>query len=356
MADSLVIRADAGVAMGTGHAMRCLALAQAWQDAGGGVVFLTAKPLESTRERLLAEGMEVVPLEAQPASQKDAEQTVNLARDLAASWIVVDGYHFDSAYQRVIKDGRSKDAQKKKGAEQKLLFVDDTGKAGPYCADLVLNQNLHAGEQMYSRREPSTRLLLGARYTMLRREFTASRQSRRSIAPVARRLLISMGGSDPDNITEKVVQMLQVFELPDWEAIAAVGQNNPHAGALRDFIQRARLPIELERNADMAKLMQWADLAITAGGTTIWELAFMGVPAIAMARGEQERLLLQAAAAQGIALDLGQFQNVTPYELGKVVASLARDDARRAGMSNAGRTFIDGRGASRVVEAMREAM
>jgi UDP-2,4-diacetamido-2,4,6-trideoxy-beta-L-altropyranose hydrolase len=342
MPGKLLIRADASVAMGTGHVMRCIALAQAWQDAGGSVVFLTAAPSQSMRERLLAEEMEVVLLKLLPGSPEDTQRTVELAQQLAAAWIVVDGYHFDSSYQRGIKE-----------SQRKLLFVDDTGKAAPYCADVVLNQNLHADERMYPQREPYTRLLLGARYTMLRRDFIAAREPKRPTVPVARRLLVTMGGSDPDNITEKVLEMLQILELPGWEAVVVLGQGNPNAEALSEIIVSAGLPVKLDRNADMARLMLWADLAVTAGGTTVWELACMGVPAIAMSRGEQERLLLQAAAAHGIAIDLGPFQAVTPRELGKAVASLAFDEFRRAKMSDAGRNFIDGLGASRVVEVIR---
>jgi len=339
---TLLIRADASVAIGTGHVMRCLALAQAWQGSGGKAVFAMADPSPWVCERLRSEGMEIVHLEARPGSLDDARQVVNLARQRAGCWIVVDGYHFDSNYQRSIKE-----------AQVGLLFVDDAGKAGPYCADIVLNQNLHANEEMYSQREAHTQLLTGTPYIMLRRDFTAAPERDHPINSVARRLLVSMGGSDPDNITAKAVEMLQTMEIPGWEAIAVLGQNSTHFASLSDTIRGAGLPIQLVQNADMAELMHWADVAVTAGGTTIWELAFMGVPAVAMTRGEHERMLLQSAAHQGIAIDVGPFQAVAPRDLGKVVASLAFDEARRLKMSKAGRAFVDGLGAARVVDAIR---
>lgn len=327
--------------MGTGHVMRCLALAQAWQDAGGKVVFAAAELLPSLRERLLSEGIDVVAVEGRPGSP-DARQVADLAQRLSARWVVVDGYQFHAEYQRIMKE-----------AHLKLLFVDDAGNAGPYCADIVLNQNLHAVESMYTQREPYTRLLLGAPYILLRRDFTASRETQPPVNPVARRLLISMGGSDPDNITAKVVEMLHRLEVPEWEAVAVLGQGSPHLADLKVVIERAALPIQLVQNvADMAKWMRWADLAITAGGTTIWELAFMGLPAVAMTRGEHERLLLQGAVREGIAIDVGPFQAVETQNLRSIVASLAFDEGRRRRMSEAGRAFVDGRGAARVVESM----
>jgi len=329
--------------MGTGHVMRCLALAQAWQDAGGKVVFAAAELLPSLRERLLSEGIDVVAVEGRPGSPDDARQVADLAPRLSARWVVVDGYQFHAEYQRIIKEE----------THLKLLFVDDAGNAGPYCADIVLNQNLHAVESMYTQRESYTRLLLGAPYILLRRDFTASREPERPINPVGQRLLISMGGSDPDNITAKVVEMLHRLEVPGWEAVAVLGQGSPHFADLKDVIESAALPIQLEQNvADMAKWMRWADLAITAGGTTIWELAFMGLPAVAMTRGEHERLLLQGAVREGIAIDVGPFQAVETQNLRSIVASLAFDEGRRRRMSEAGRAFVDGRGAARVVESM----
>jgi UDP-2,4-diacetamido-2,4,6-trideoxy-beta-L-altropyranose hydrolase len=341
---TLLVRCDASVSIGTGHAMRCLALAQAWQDAGGRAVFAMAQATPAVEERLGRESVGVVRLKAEPGSADDAQETVALARGKQASWIVVDGYRFGADYQAVLKR-----------AGLKVLFIDDDGQAGHYSADLVLNQNLHADGDLYLQREPYTRLLMGTPYIMLRRDFTASRGQEHPISPVARRLLVSMGGSDPDNITAKVVEMLQSLEVPGWEAIAVLGQNSPHLTALGDTIRSAGLPIRLVQNvADMAELMQWADITVTAGGTTIWELAFMGAPAVAMTRGEHERMLLQAAARQGVAIDAGPFQAVAPQDLGRIVASLAFDEGRRLEMSKAGRALVDGLGAARVVGILGE--
>src|SRR6266545_2605823 len=100
----LVLRADAGTQMGTGHVMRCLALAQAWQDNGGNAIVIVATQASALEERLTAEGVKVIRLPTQPGSGDDADQTVALARNASASWVVVDGYHFGADYQRVIKE------------------------------------------------------------------------------------------------------------------------------------------------------------------------------------------------------------------------------------------------------------
>jgi UDP-2,4-diacetamido-2,4,6-trideoxy-beta-L-altropyranose hydrolase len=83
--------------------MRCLALAQAWQDTGGNAIFAMAAPSSSIRERLLKEEMEVLEISASAGTHDDATRTAALAREQVAPWVVVDGYQFGADYQRVLK-------------------------------------------------------------------------------------------------------------------------------------------------------------------------------------------------------------------------------------------------------------
>src|ERR1700678_3495100 len=104
--------------MGTGHAMRCLALAQAWQDAGGQCVFAMAESTPAVVRRLKEERIEVEHLKISPATAEDAKQTRHIASKTNAAWVAVDGYQFGADYQSAIKQSACK-----------LLFVDDNGHA-----------------------------------------------------------------------------------------------------------------------------------------------------------------------------------------------------------------------------------
>ncbi|NYT10684.1 MAG: UDP-2,4-diacetamido-2,4,6-trideoxy-beta-L-altropyranose hydrolase, partial [Methanosarcinales archaeon] len=224
MKRTLVIRADASTRIGTGHVMRCLALAQAWQDSGRRAVFAMGMGSPVLVDRLTFEGMEVFHLSAEPGSTEDAEQTADLAQSMGSDWVVVDGYHFGSDYQRIIKE-----------SGLRLLFIDDNGHVCHYYADIVLNQNLHANEDLYRNREPYTKLLLGTQYVLLRREFWPWRSWKRDIPEVARKLLVTLGGSDPDNVTLKVIQVLQQIE--QLETVVVIGGSNLHYEELSSALE-----------------------------------------------------------------------------------------------------------------------
>src|SRR5690348_5454729 len=100
---TLIIRADATFAVGHGHVMRCLALAQAWQDKGGNCSFVISEPIPELARRLCAEGFELVPIGAVPGTSDDAAEVAELAHARDAGWVVVDGYQFKANYHRQLK-------------------------------------------------------------------------------------------------------------------------------------------------------------------------------------------------------------------------------------------------------------
>ncbi len=334
---ALVIRADAGAQVGSGHVMRCLALAQAWQATGGQAIFAVTSGAEALLPRLKSEGMEAATLVAEPGSDEDARATSTLAREKAAAWAVMDGYCFGADYQKLIKD-----------AGLSLLFVDDNGHAGYYCADLVLNQNLHAREEMYRPRAPETKLLLGPRYALLRREFLKWRGRKPKVPDVARRLLITLGGFDPDNMTLEVLRAVGQFASSGWEVKVVVGPGFPHRAPLHAEAERATPKIEILECADMLECMAWAQLAISSAGSTSWELCFLGIPSLLVVVAENQRPIAEELARHGAAVNLGWRNHATQENLKPAVEELALDPKRRAEMCERAQALVDGGGAMRV--------
>lgn len=337
----LIIRADANAQIGTGHLMRCLALAQAWKDTGGEVAFITACRNEGLLGRLREEGFEIHLLSSSHPDLGDWEVTKNVLARHPDAWVVLDGYHFDETYQKRIKD-----------AGNHLLVIDDMAHLKHYYADIVLNQNLHAEDLHYSC-EPYTKLLLGTKYVLLRREFLGWKDWKREVPEVARRVLVTLGGSDPGNYTLKVIQALQKVDIPGVEAIVIIGASNPHADVLKRAVEQSRIPIRLIRNAkNMPELMAWADVAISGSGSTCWELAFMGVPSLVLILAENQRPIAEGLAKVGAVVSFGWFKHPSIADITSALSHLLSNKKRRAEMIQRARSLVDGNGVLNILKEL----
>jgi UDP-2,4-diacetamido-2,4,6-trideoxy-beta-L-altropyranose hydrolase len=338
---SLLIRADASTQIGTGHIMRCLALAQAWQAEGGEAIFSMATEASGIETRLQQGGFKVVHHYAPLGSDADAIHTISLAQQYQINRVVVDGYHFGAEFQRKLK-----------AAGLRVLFVDDNGHAEHYYADWVLNQNIHAHDGLYAKREPYTQLLLGTRYVLLRKEFWPWRGWQRQITPVGRKVLVTLGGSDPDNITLQVIRALQKVGVGELEAVVVVGGSNPHYEVLQQAVREGTTQIELRQNVDnMPELMAWADMAITAGGSTCWELAFMGLPSLILILAENQKRVAQAMDTIGAAKNIGWHTTLNHENLTQQVEKFFNFDERQD-MSSQAQVLVDGKGVSRLTKLL----
>ena len=340
----ILIRSDSSEQIGSGHVMRCLALAQAAAGAGRRATFAMASGSAALKSRIHAEGFDVIAIGGRPGGEDDAAQTIAAAHRVGAAWVIVDGYHFAEAYQRALVK-----------AGLRLLVLDDFGHASRYWAHLVLNQNFDAHERIYAHRESYTRLLLGPQFVLLRREFTRWQTWQRPIAPVARRVLVTIGGSDPGNATPKVVESLRRLGDPAVEAVVVVGADNPHYAEIVAMAAEGPPSIDVRHNVqEMPEVMAWADMAVIVFGTALWELYFMGCPTLTFGRGFLNEPILRDMDRKGLVKYLGFEDAVDPAALAAEMARLAADVDARRGISEATRLLIDGRGAAEVVRAMEQ--
>lgn len=340
---TLYIRADANPRMGTGHVMRTLALAQAADAMQVKPVFVGCIESEAIQARIHKEGFELIPVINSYPHPGDAELMGRLLQkeEEVVKWVALDGYHFDSAYQ--------KEMQK---FSARLLLIDDTAHQPAYCGDIVLNQNSYANELRY-RTDPETDLLLGTDYVLLRREFLGYSDNARRIKDRAERVLVTLGGGDPDNVTQMVAEALARTGLSFLDVRFVVGPANPHRKGLEKVLSGAGFTHELlDAVTDMPRLMAWADMAITAGGSTCWEIAFMGLPALVIVVADNQENVARGLDAAGAAVNCGWFRSLSVDTLAERCAALVADRKRRVSLAENGRRLVDGNGAGRVVRKM----
>jgi UDP-2,4-diacetamido-2,4,6-trideoxy-beta-L-altropyranose hydrolase len=339
---TLLIRADASSAMGTGHVMRCLALAQAWQDAGGQAAFAMAESTEAVRARLTSELCDIAPIACSPAGEGDIAQTIAIFQQQNCEWIVVDGYQFSGDYQRGLK-----------ASGAKVIFLDDYGHARHYSADVVLNQSVAAVPSFYSNRSEGTRLVLGPRYALLRREFAPWRDWRRTISPASHRLLVTMGSSDEHNVTATAVQALCLMGAEGLETVVLLGGSNSHVNDLHGQIAHSGLKIEFRTNVcNVGELMAQADVAISAAGSTCWELCLLSLPSLLIDIADNQTAVAVEMHKRQCAIHVGD-RTVKPQAIGQALHSLLNGVEHRRLLSENSRALVDGRGAARLVSILR---
>jgi UDP-2,4-diacetamido-2,4,6-trideoxy-beta-L-altropyranose hydrolase len=340
---NLILRADANPTLGTGHLMRCLALAHAWPESGGRPTFVTDCRDAALLERVANAGCRLVAIDRPHPDPDDLETTVREAGRHPGAALVLDGYGFDEAYQAAVKD-----------AGVRLLVVDDFVHADHDHADFVLNQNLGADTLTYSC-QTTTKLLVGPRYALLRPEFAPWRSWRRTFDTPGRRVLVTLGGADPGYAAGTALRALQRMSLPGLEALVVGGSSNPHIDELETLLCDGHGPVRLVRYVDdMAERMAWADVALSAGGTTCWELAFMGLPNAIMVLADNQVANAVAFDAAGVSVNLGRADEVEEGALAHALERLLLDAESRQAMSERGRALVDGKGAARVVAALQE--
>lgn len=364
----LWIRADASSQIGTGHVMRCIAVGQAWQDAGGEVCFLCAEVPDALADRVKSEGFDVLRIDAEKGSPEDLHQTLEIISgfrfhlssflqnssfspsgikshpsSITIPWLVLDGYHFNLDYQRGIR-----------AAGIKLLLIDDYNHLPEYEADILVNQNIGAEEIEY-RCNPECRKLLGTKYVMLRREFRTLEPRERNFPTIGIHLLVTLGGADPDNVTLKVIETLQQLNNLDLNVKIIVGPANPHLGSLRKAIQHSTANIQLINSVrDMTELITWADVAVSAAGSTCWEFCRTGVPFLTLVVADNQQGVAAGLQAHNVAKNLGESGCVDPINIAESLTALMKKPAERERMSLAGMELVDGFGAERALRLPAE--
>jgi UDP-2,4-diacetamido-2,4,6-trideoxy-beta-L-altropyranose hydrolase len=336
---NLIIRADAGSEIGTGHVMRCLALGQAWQDRGGTVTFITASDSHGLAERVRAEGMDWAVISAKPGSDNDARLTGRHAKKTGAGWVVVDGYHFSDHYLAIIRC-----------AGLKILAIDDKGYKTLFHADIILNQNVYASCEIYQNQEPAPTLLLGTKYALIRREFFRKGRVERQEPDIAKKILVTLGGSDPDNATQKVIEAIRDITVTEGlKAVIVTGYNNPHFNALVEAAGGSPGIQLIRPTADMPGLMAWADMAVIAAGSTAWEMAFIGMPFITLVIADNQLPVAEGLEKLGATVNMGWSLAVTPGSLGSMIRTVMQSRGLRQALSGRVRELVDGEGAARVI-------
>ena len=350
----VVIRADANSKIGMGHVMRCLSVADALLKRGEEVLFVTADdtpvPLLTKKgipycvlhtdyadmEAELPELWEVLRELPQGAESPDA------ALPQKNTSILVDSYYVTEKYLAALKKRIT------------TIYMDDIY-AFSYPVDMLINYNIYGEEMGYEKDAAfaDTKLLLGTEYVPLREEFSAGEQQR-TAANCG--ILITTGGSDSFNLAGQLLMEAMKYDaLKEKEYHVVSGSLNPHIGEQQALAQKHE-NIHIHCNVtNMAELMAESEVALSAGGSTLYELCAMGVPVIAFSFAENQERLVQTFVKRGIAQYGGNYRTDGNKMIQNTIAgleTLLEDENLRTEYRKKARTLVDGKGADRIAEAI----
>ena len=338
---NIIIRADASSEIGIGHVMRCLALGDAWQRQAGVVAFALATGARELADKIGSRGMNICQIDAVPGSTADALRTLELSEEHNAEWLIVDGYHFPADYFRILRQSRSR-----------LLFVTDDGLMPGCDFDLVVDQSVDFQSTPRAIGE-LVNVLRGPEFALLRREFLEFAQRPIHFPEKASRILITFGGGDARNATLAVLEALNELVEFNLDVRVVIGPANPHRTTLEVAVKNSRHNVKLLDNVTkMAACMAEADLAITGGGGTCYELALMQVPMVLITIAENQEQTARVLAAAHAVVSAGPLHLLNPSQLSSMLADVIRDREVRRSLSERAHRIIDGKGAERIVQAM----
>lgn len=361
MMKTVCFRVDSGAAIGTGHVQRCLTLAEALQKTFCCHAFFICRDHPGHISAFIRErGFEVFMLAShngmtvtdEPYSawlgthwQHDAVETKAVIETQCkkVDWLVVDHYAIDERWENELSNTR-----------HRLLVIDDIANRKHLC-DLLLDQNLGRCVADYQHLvNPEAKLLLGTQYALLRNEFAALRQQakqRREHVIKPQRLLVAMGGTDPDNVTGWVIDALVEagYTLP---TDVVLGGSATHLAAVRKQVaQQPWLTLHVD-TPKMAELILHADIAIGAAGTSSWERACLGLPSILITIADNQKVIAENLVAIGAAYALGHSKDLKVKMLHVLLQALLIDRKVYQAMAKTAMTVCDGLSCLRVINGM----
>lgn len=351
-------RTDASAIMGYGHVMRCLTLASALRKHGLQSTFVCKQHAGNLSELIEERGFAVVRLPVTETASSALEKThadwlgsslIEDARLTRAAieqagarpqWLIADHYALDHQWETLLRP-----------AVDHLMAIDDLADRLHAC-EILLDQNFFLNlQQRYIDKAPSDcAMLLGPKYALLQPVY-AELHARAEPKSTVRRIFVFFGGADTMNLTGRAISAFQKLARPDIRLDVVMTNGSARyedvqkqVAGYSNICLHGSLP-------SLGPLMATADLAIGAGGATVWERLCLGLPSVVIGLAENQKPVCQDLASAGLIRYLG-FQDQVDEGL---IFSALSDIIESEDISEWSRrchAVCDGEGAQRTADLM----
>lgn len=307
---NIAIKADGGKNIGLGHIMRTLVLANILSK-NNNVFYICnlGEEFELGRQKVMESGY-----------------TIINNFDVGGDTLITDSYYVDKKYFQTAKN-----------YYKYLVYIDDLN-LFYHSVDLLINQNINANELNYE--EPH--LLLGTKYTIIREEFKNCPP--KLIKEKVTDVLITMGGADPHNLTIKLLEELNQLNF-NFHVVVGNAFSN------KEILCKSKYNnVSFYENANMKSLMDICDIAISACGSTLYELSACGVPSLGIVVAKNQEKVAEKFNKLGLVKNLGFYSNLAGDSIRNELVYLCDNINARKRISVELQQLVDGLGGKRIAD------
>ena len=327
---SLIYRVDGGTRLGMGHIQRAAVLGAELQ--GDFDIRFYVREDDTGFRYLKNAGFDTLRIPQDMHKEEEANM-------LSAPVILVDILDTRKSYMAALK-----------GRDSRLVTFENQG-PGAAVAEIVINAMVEGPENrdyVFN----GTRYLKGARYKILSPDFDNTFPKKKKNGTLE--VVVTLGGGDVTGILPKVLRSIAEIKK-DIHVTAIAGPAHKEFGGLKRELKGISERIDLFKEvSNMAELLSRADVAITAGGGTLYEIAFLGVPGIVICQCDHQQQNAARFEKKGTVINLGYASKVTSTAVQEALSDLLEDPEKRKEMSEKGKDLIDGQGRERVTGIIKE--
>ncbi len=333
----IFFRADGNKTIGTGHIMRCLSIADAFKKNGEQAIFILAD--DSLKLLVEERGYETVIL---GTDYKIMSDELDNMRDLIAKHqphcLFIDSYFVTKEYLISLKE------------LVKTVYIDDLA-AFAYPVDILINYNIYAEDIDYSALYKNEnvkfpKMLLGLKYVPLREEF--ANVERKNISRKCENVLISTGGADPIHLSLRLAEYISRNCNDDLTYHFLIGAANTDRQIIEKIAENSKNIIIHSNVRNMKDLICSCDIAVSAAGSTLYEICACGLPIITYVLADNQAAGAEAFEKHGLAYSLADIRNKDNVEeliINSVKTVLKEHNVKRRGLCS----MVDGEGQYRII-------
>jgi UDP-2,4-diacetamido-2,4,6-trideoxy-beta-L-altropyranose hydrolase len=356
----VLFRADASVEIGSGHIVRCLTLADSLREKKAVCEFVCRDAKGNLINTIESRGYRVhllppISIEDQKSIESagagvycfgsDAEETKYvIGIDSFYEWIVVDHYSLDENWEKLLRPFCNR-----------LMVIDDLANRRHDC-DLLLDQNYYknSSKRYQGLLPPNCTTLLGPSYILLRKEFVDAKNNLHFRNGIIKRILVFFGSSDLSNETAKVLVAIKKLALESIQVDVVVGTTNPHRHNIEIYCNLISNVNYYCNISNMAELILRADIGIGAGGSSIWERCYLGLPSITSVVASNQIKTTKDVASMGALDYVGCSKSLSSDNYAAALLKAIANPNHVKLMSSKALSLVSGVGTPAIVDVMQK--